>query len=235
MSIWYTGESSETDVVILIDTSASMSANDTNLTRLEIAKETATSIIDNFPEETKASVISFAGTPLIKQKLTGEKSSLKESISKIKLNTAGGTDVSAALITAANTLSISEREKAIILLTDGSSTVGTPIKDGVEYVKNQHITVHTIGIGTEKGGSLLDLPGDDAIFDEGTLKYIAISTYGTYLRITKPEETKISYREQLKTNLSKVSFEFTPSLLAAVILLIGLEWILSFTKYSRVP
>ena len=237
LTIWYVGPSSQTDLAVLVDVSSSMSASDTNLSRLELAKEAASSIIGSLPTDAKVALISFAGTPFVEQPLTEDLSRVKAEVNKLNLNPFGGTDIGSALVTAANTLSISERQKTAILITDGSSTVGLPLTEGVDFLNSNYITVHTIGIGTAEGGNIMNMEGEDkeAVLDEAALKSIAGLTHGTYTKITNSEQAMVLYSDIVTSGIGKVSLKLSPLLLSAVILLIGLEWLLSFTTFSRIP
>ena len=237
LTISYLGPSSQTDLALLVDVSSSMSATDTNISRLQLAKNTAASIIDTLPADTRVSLISFAGTPFVHQPLTEDRSEIRAKLNSLDLTAVGGTDITSALVTAANTLTTSDRQKAAILITDGASTVGLPLAEGVDFVTSNHITVNTIRIGTDAGGNIMNLDDDykDALPDEVALKSIAESTYGTYTKIISPEESHISYNDIMTSGINKLTLSVTPLLLSLVIMLIGFEWLLSFTKFSRVP
>ncbi len=237
ITIWYSGPVPDADFAILIDTSGSMSAEDIEESRMEAAKAVATSFVEDLPPISRVAVISFAGTPLIEQPLTDELPKAKSAIKNLELKPEGGTDIASALIAAANTLSISEKPKVVILMTDGSSTVGLSVKYGVDVVKSNHIIVHTIGIGSETGGNILNLEGGekDTMLDEETLVYIAGSTTGTYRKFTNKETFKINYEELTKASLSKIYVKLSPIILVIIIVLMGVWWALSFTKFSRIP
>lgn len=233
-NIWYSGPVSEVDLAVVIDVSASMSAEDTQPSRIEAAKSIALNFVEELPASTRTAVVSFAGTPFVEQPLTEDLSAVKSSIKNLKLNPAGGTDVASAIITAANTLSISNRPKAAILITDGASTVGLPVVEGVEFAKKNQLIIHTVGIGTETGGGILNSQEEKlTILDENTLITIANQTSGTYHRHTTGEQ--LPSKDILKTNLRRISMQLTPALILVVIALILIQWALSFTKFSRIP
>ncbi len=233
-NIWYVGPVSEIDLAIVVDTSASMSAEDIQPARIEVAKSAALTFLDELPASARVAVISFAGTPFVEQPLTEDLSKAKSSIKSLKVNPAGGTDVASAIITATNTLSLSSRPKAAILITDGVSTVGLPVRNGVEFAESNHVIIHTIGIGTETGGGILNNQDEKlTILDENTLISIANSTSGTYRR--HGNEQQLLSAGILNTNFRNINIRLTPTLILVVIALILLEWTLSLTKFSGIP
>lgn len=233
-NIWYVGQVSETDLAIVIDTSASMSAKDIQPARIEAAKTVALTLVNELPASTKVAVISFAGTPFVEQPLTEDLSKVRSSIKDLKLKPEGGTDVASAIIAATNTLSSSSRSKAAILITDGVSTVGLPLRDGVDFAKSNHIVIHTIGIGTETGGGILGNQDENlTILDEATLISIANLTSGTYRK--QGNEQQLLGAGILNTNFRNINIRLTPTVILVVIALILLEWTLSFTTFSRIP
>jgi len=236
LSIGYTGPVPKADFAIAIDDSASMSAEDIEPSRMDAAKAIALAFIETLPATSKVGVISFAGTPFVEQPLTEDLSKAKDVINNLKVKNEGGTDIGSAIATATNTLSISQNQRVAILITDGSSTVGLSIKKGVEFAKSNQVIVHTIGIGTEKGGSILIQGEDkDTTINENNLMYIAGSTYGNYSRFTNEENIILSYKQIIETSLNNVNIKLSPFLISIVIMLLGLEWLLSFTRFSRIP
>ncbi len=237
LTLWYSGPVAEADFAILIDSSASMSAEDIPPSRLEAAKAAAISFVESLPAKSKVAIISFGGVPFVEQPLTEDLSEAESAIANINLKAEGGTDLSSALVTAANTLSISEHPKVAILITDGASTVGLPIKDGLDFVKSNHISVHTVGIGTEEGGAILNTgTGDrDTTLHEDTLIAIAGATLGRYHRVRNSAEFTISYDEVVESSVSKINIKLSPLLISIVIILMGVWWTLTFTKFSRIP
>ncbi|MFH1669355.1 MAG: VWA domain-containing protein, partial [Candidatus Woesearchaeota archaeon] len=153
LTFWIQGPGSDFNYVIAVDASSSMLADDFAPNRLEVAKETATDFIAAISQGTKIGIVTFAGTSKVEITLTDDKGVAAKAVSEIHISSAGGTDIASAIMTASNAL-LSEFDKAmsIILMTDGQHTVGGPLDEGIQYAMEKHITVHTIGIATEKGG-----------------------------------------------------------------------------------
>lgn len=236
MNIWYVGPSTDINFALAIDISSSMSAEDIKPSRIEVAKESASTFVESLPINSKVAVVSFAGTSFIEQLLTNDHEKAKEAIANIKLKPVGGTDTGSAIITASNLLlEEGNKSRSIILLTDGQSTVGIPVERAIEYSKNLFMTVNTIGIGTIEGGGFFGEEGAATQLDEETLKSIASATGGKYYKATTKEELQNIYKEISKEVYKSIKIGLTPYLISIVIMLLILYWILTFTRFSSLP
>lgn len=233
-TVWYTGPGSENNFVLAIDASSSMLANDFQPNRLEAAKESAKLFVDSISSKTKIGVVSFGGTSFVEQALTTDFDNVKNRIDEIDIKRAGGTDLGEAMITSVNMLLFDEKSKVVVLLTDGRDTVGTEVAEAVNYANDNHAVVHTIGIGTEEGGSFIDT-GLITTLDEETLKLIALKTGGEYFRAESEEALREVY-ERIATFIEeKLSIELQMPLLLLALAFIFLEWGLINTRYRTLP
>ncbi len=169
--LWYSGERSDFDVVLAIDSSGSMLTDDYKPNRLEVAKSAAILFV-NSSIESEIGVVSFSGLPFIEQTLTNDFEKIRTAIKNTRVRPTAGTAIGDAIITSSNVLEGSEKSKIVILLTDGQSNVGVALDDAIRYANEKKITVHTIGIGTVFE-EVLPL-------DEGSLMEIANKTSGKY-------------------------------------------------------
>ncbi|MCG2718216.1 MAG: VWA domain-containing protein [Nanoarchaeota archaeon] len=236
MNFWYVGPSTDINFALAIDTSSSMSAEDIKPSRISVAKESASEFVDSLPILSEVAVVSFAGTSFAEQVLTADKGKAKEAIRNIELKHTGGTDIGSAIITASNLLLTGkENPKSVVLLTDGQSTVGMQVEEAVDYAKNLFVTVNTIGIGTTEGGGFFG--EEDALtqLDEKTLQEIANSTDGKYYKATTKEELQNIYKEISKEVYKDVRIGLTSYLISIVLLLLILNWVLTFTRFSTLP
>jgi len=240
-TIWYDGLRNDFDYVIAIDTSSSMSANDIGVNRLDAAKEAASLFIDTLNSSSRIGLVSFSGVTYVLTPLTEKRSYLKSKLNSMNLSRISGTDVSGAIITATNMFSDDDRAKAIILLTDGSDTVGAYMENNIlsasNYASSQHITIHAVGLGRED--SLVGyLPEDFNLtvgINKNALDLIANITGGESTYPNTVEDLK-SYFNQIgsETKEAKLSFKLSNySLLFAFILLV-IEWILINLTFRRV-
>lgn len=239
--IWYKGKESITDYVIAIDASASMVSEDVLPDRLTVAKQAASSFLDNLDAETQVGLISFAGVSFVKAPLSKNLRPVKEAINQIEIELAGGTDIGSALVTATNLLNPGDKSKAIILITDGSDTAGTFVEESLdtalEYVANNQIIVYTIGVGT--GSAKAGYLGETnlrAVIDKETFERISARTGGQYYEIKNTAEIAAAF--QNIENLSeeaRVSFDSSFILLAIAFVLLFVEWGLLNTRFRALP
>ncbi|MDP2908891.1 MAG: VWA domain-containing protein [Nanoarchaeota archaeon] len=235
-NLWYVGPNTDIDFALAIDASSSMSAQDITPDRLIVAKETASEFVSSLPINSKVAVVSFAGASFIEQTLTDDHGKAQTAINNIELKPTGGTDIGSAIITASNLLLVEgNKSRSVILLTDGQSTVGISVEKAIDYVKNLFVTVNTIGMGTPEGGGFFGEGGDLTQLDEATLENIANLTGGKYYKTTTKEELKNAYKEISQQIYKNVKITLTPYLISIVLMLLVINWLLSFTRFSSLP
>ena len=233
MTLWYVGETSNKDYVLAIDASSSMLSDDFPPTRLDSAKMAATNFIDNLPISSHVGILSFSGVSFVDQPMTQEKSIAKDAVENINAKAIGGTDFGNAIITATNLLMNSEKAKVIILLTDGRSNIGISKNTAIAYAIDNHVIVHTIGIGSDEevGENNLQLG-----VDEESLKEIALLTLGDYYKVTNPEDLNEVYDKIVKVeSIGKNPVDLTLGLLIFALIFLLSDWLLGNTIYRRIP
>ena len=191
-TLWYTGQSSAFDYVLAIDASSSMLADDFQPTRLVAAKSAAITFVENLPSQSRVGLVTFAGTAFATQFLSTDMSLLEDAIQEIEGARVSGTDIGNALVTSSNLLIESQKPRAIILLTDGQDNVGVTVDVALDYVRRNQVVVHTIGIGTEEGGSFIR-SGLISQLDTETLQKIASETNGEYFLAENQQDLEEAY------------------------------------------
>ncbi|MEX0894885.1 MAG: VWA domain-containing protein [Balneolaceae bacterium] len=192
------------DIVLSIDISSSMLAEDFNPNRLIAAKNIAAEFIDNRSHD-RIGLNVFARQSFTVCPPTVDHRLLKRLLNDVDLGMVqDGTAIGLGIATAINRLKDSEAEsKVIILLTDGLNNAGEidPVTAG-ELAETHGIKVYTMGIGTR---GTAPYPIDDPVFgtryqnvevniDEEMLTHIANLTGGQYFRATRTEELKEVYQ-----------------------------------------
>jgi Ca-activated chloride channel homolog len=236
-TLWYFGQVDVSDYVLAIDSSGSMLANDFYPNRLEAAKEAAIAFVDNLESESQVSVVSFSGSALVEVALTKNRRTVKKAIESIEISSLHGTAIGDALKTSSNLLLSSDKSRIIILLTDGQDNVasGNEINKILDFINNKQITVNTIGVATESGGSL---PGLNSLstLDSDNLKSIAETTGGSYIHSENKEELINAYRSFNYESLeSKIPIYLRLPFILLTLALLFIEWILVNTKYRTIP
>ena len=187
------------DILLVLDISSSMLADDFLPNRLEAVKTTALNFIENRIED-RIGILVFAGESFIQCPLTIDKSILKSLIHEIKVASKeyDGTAIGMAIANGTNRFRNSNVEnKVMILLSDGSNNSGEidPIT-AAELASQFGVKIYTIGAGTDQ--AYTKIPGRGLILneiDETTLKKIAKVTGGKYFRATDIEALEAIYSE----------------------------------------
>lgn len=184
------------DLLIALDTSKSMLAEDIKPNRLEQAKYEIAHFIDNLQGD-RIGLICFAGTSFVQCPLTLDYAAAKIFLKVIDTSIipTGGTAIGEAIRKAQQTFIREERKhKVLILLTDGEDHNSKPVEAAKEAA-HEGIRIYTIGLGSEVGepiplkdengvhiGYLKDPQGNVVMskLDQTTLEKIALLTEGKY-------------------------------------------------------
>ena len=184
------------EVIIALDVSNSMLAEDIQPNRLTRAKQAISRLVDNL-ENDKIGLIVFAGDAYTQIPVTTDYVSAKMFLSTInpEMVPKQGTAIGAAIDLASRSFTPGEgKSKALIIITDGENHEDDPVSVAGEATKTG-IVIHTIGIGSAEGvpvpvatggrrDYLKDAAGAIVItkLDEEILKKIAMSAGGNYIR-----------------------------------------------------
>ena len=187
------------DMVLVLDISSSMLADDFQPNRLEAVKKTAVNFI-NSRKSDRIGIIVFAGESFIQCPLTVDKSVLKSLIDEINIVSKeyDGTAIGMAIANATNRLRKSlVKSKVMVLLSDGSNNSGEiDPRTAAELALQYDIKIYTIGAGTNQ--AFTRIPGRGLIkneIDEETLKFIANKTGGKFFRATDIKALESIYNE----------------------------------------
>jgi Ca-activated chloride channel family protein len=184
------------EVILALDVSNSMLAEDIQPNRLTRAKQAISRLVDNLDND-KIGLIVFAGDAYTQIPVTTDYVSAKMFLSSInpEMIPKQGTAIGAAISLGVRSFSPGEgKSKAMIIITDGENHEDDPVK-AAEEASKAGIIIHTIGIGSEQGvpvpvvsggkrDYLKDVDGNTVItkLDEEILKKVALSTNGNYVR-----------------------------------------------------
>ena len=244
------------DIMLAMDVSTSMLAEDLKPNRMEAAKKVAAEFILDRANDNIGLTI-FAGEAFTQCPMTTDHASLLNLLQGVRTDIASrgliadGTAVGMGLANAVSRLKESKaKSKVIILLTDGSNNMGdiSPLT-AAQIAKSLGIRVYTIGVGTNTvapypvmvGGTTqyVNVPAE---IDTKTLKDIAQSTDGGFYRATNNAELKEIYNdidrlEKTKMDVKKFSKRYEayePFALIAILSLL-LEILLRLTILRRIP
>jgi Ca-activated chloride channel homolog len=239
------------DIVLCIDVSGSMTAQDLTPNRLEAAKNVAIDFVNKRLTDRMAVVI-FSGESFTQCPLTTDHAVLVSAIENIRNGLLeDGTAIGSGLGTSVDRLRTSEsKSKLVILLTDGENNGGLiDPQTAKEIAKAFQIKVYTIGVGTDGYAPLpvntpmgVVMQNGKVSIDEKLLKEIATETGGKYFRAKDNRGLTGIYDEINSMEKSKVEIstrtrfteKFFPFVIAALALLF-LEMVLKFTVFRKFP
>ena len=192
---WEEVEKKGIDIVIAVDTSRSMLADDVKPNRLEVAKREIEDLL-NVLEGDRVGLVVFAGSAFTYCPLTSDYGAFRLFLNDLNTNIIplGGTAMAEAIRKGISTFEAnSKNHKAIILITDGENHEDDPLKAAVK-AKEQGIVIYTVGVGKKDGSyiRIKDESGRETLLkdrqgqviksrlDEITLNKIALETGGLY-------------------------------------------------------
>lgn len=230
------------DIMLAIDVSTSMLAEDLTPNRIEAAKQVAAEFIADRPDDNIGLTI-FAGEAFTQCPMTTDHTSLLNLLRGVRTDIAAhglisdGTAIGMGLANAVSRLKGSKaKSKVVILLTDGSNNMGdiSPMT-AAQIAKSFGIRVYTIGVGTNKvarypmpvagGVQYVNIPVE---IDTKTLSNIAATSDGHFYRATNTKELRKIYHdidqlEKSKLNVKKFSKRYEayqPFAIAAILVLL---------------
>ena len=239
------------DIVIAVDVSSSMLAQDLKPNRLEALKEVAKEFVNDRIND-RIGLVVYAGESYTKTPVTSDKSIIINSINEIIFDGVieDGTAIGMGLATSVNRLKNSKaKSKVVILLTDGVNNSGfIDPNTSADLATSFGIKTYTIGLGSNGNARAPIALNPDGSFrygltkveiDEKLLKEIASKTGGLYFRATDNKKLKEIYDEINKLEKTEVEeFKYSNAkevyrffVLAAVILIL-VEWILKTTFFK---
>ena len=241
------------DIMLAVDVSTSMLAQDFKPNRVEALKEIAQRFIEKRPNDNMGLTM-FAGEAYTQCPLTTDHTVLMNLYNSVDCNMAArgiiddGTAIGDGIMNAILRLKESQaKSKVIILLTDGVNNSGNiSPQTAAEIAKKYGIRIYTIGIG-RNGMAPYPLPtGGTAMLpveiDEQTMTKISTETGGQYFRAQKNAELDAIYQdidkmERTKFNVKQFSRRgelYQPFAIAAFVVLL-LEILLRTVVLKRLP
>jgi Ca-activated chloride channel homolog len=240
------------DIVIALDASGSMAAEDFAPNRFSVAKQVAAAFIKNLRQD-RAGIVVFAAKALTRCPLTVDYNILLDILNATKLGTIeDGTAIGTALTTCLNRLRQSKsKSKVIILVTDGVNNRGEiqPV-DAADIAHTLGVKIYTIGVGAN---GTARFPVDDPVYgktyvdmeveiDEASLKQIAETTGGLYYRATDRLELERIFNDIGRLEKTKIEVKtythynerFSQFLLAALFLSLAGTFA-GFTRFAKIP
>jgi Ca-activated chloride channel family protein len=238
------------DVMVALDVSKSMLAEDIKPNRLERAKQFIAKLIDKLPND-RIGIVVFAGRAYLQMPLTSDHSAAKMYLSSATTDVVPtqGTVIGDALKMCYAAFDTKEKKyKAVVLISDGEDHDEMAIKITKELA-DEGVMINTVGIGSPEGTTIIDpathetktdAAGNAVItkLNEEELKNIATNGNGVYQLFTNTDEVVDNLDKQLKgmgqraiTENSLVNYKnFFPWLLAVTLILLLVEFFITEIK-----
>jgi Ca-activated chloride channel homolog len=227
-------------VMLAMDVSGSMAADDLQPSRMEAAKQAARTFVSALPPHVLAGIVSFNTSTSVNAPLTRDRATLLPAIDGLRPD--GGTAIGDGLAQALNHLAQQPSDAQgqrlpalVVLLSDGQSSAGIAPNEAAALAARAQIPVHTVGIG-QRGAAPLLGGRQRAELDEATLQAIARQSGGQYFYAAEAGQLERIYGD-LSSRVSWVEerTEITALIgaLATVLLLVG--GVLSLRWFQQFP
>lgn len=238
------------DIMLVLDTSSSMRAEDFEPNRFEAAREVAGSFVEGRVSD-RVGLVVFAAEAFTQVPLTLDYGFLQRVMEQVRIGTLeDGTAVGTALATAVNRLRETESEsKVVVLLTDGRNNRGEidPMT-AAEIASTMDVRVYSIGVGAAEeepeaaGQHLEEQASGEAGVDEQMLQSVASTTGGRYFAASSKDALQRIYDEIDEMEATEIDEriytdrdEWYPWFLGPAFALVLLEIVLSTTFLRRFP
>ena len=193
--------------MLAIDVSGSMMATDVPPTRLDAAKQAASTFVKALPDRFGVGLVSFSTGATSLAEPTDDRDQILHLIAGLDAHT--GTAIGDAIASAIDLVPKDDEGKvptgkdgkplvSILLLSDGASTQGISVDDAIGLAKNAGIAVNTIALGTDAGtvtvpNELGEMQTVSVAPDRDTLRRIADETGGTYFDAPTADDLNAVY------------------------------------------
>lgn len=172
-------------IMIAMDVSPSMAANDVDPNRLTAAKESARAFVESLPDRFNVGLVAFSSTASVVSSPTHDHQAVADSIETLQMSP--GTAIGEGVFTSLESIRSFDEESgqnpppaAVVLLSDGENTSGRPITSASTAAADVDVPVSTIAFGT--GAAIIEINGEpvEADIDKGALEALAADTSGHF-------------------------------------------------------
>ncbi|MGH9245986.1 MAG: VWA domain-containing protein [Acidimicrobiales bacterium] len=229
-------------IVLAIDTSLSMEADDVEPNRLEAAKDAAVEFLGQIPETINIGLVSFNGIARVDVTPTIDRARVRNAIRDLELGegTAIGEAIFGALAALEEAPPPADGDAnvpgRIVLLSDGETTVGRTNQEGVDAANEIEIPISTIAFGTQRGVISIDGERVPVAVNENALEEIADETGGSFHTAVSEDELAAVYEDigssiGFVTEEQEITYRYVGSALLPLLLAAGF----SLLWFARLP
>jgi Ca-activated chloride channel family protein len=241
-------------VVLVTDSSGSMQATDVKPTRLAAARNAAKGFVDETPQKVDLGFITFNSASQLLVPPTSDRERVKGALDTLRAG--GGTAIGSAIETSLGALAPQlKKEKAnqgktakkssppavVVLLSDGTSTTGTPPLRAAKHAKDLNVPIYTVALGTENAVVQVADPvgGYRTVHvppDRQQLKQIADTTGGKFFAAGDANKLGSIYKSLgSRIGFKKERRELTAAFAAGGLVLMMLGGAFSLAWFGRLP
>lgn len=214
-------------VVICIDTSLSMRANDVAPNRLAAAERAAKDFLDNLPTKFEVALVSFARGATVQVPPTKDRQQVANAIDGLQLGeyTATGEGIYSSLDVIKQARSGDTNLPAVVvLLSDGTRTVGRSALQAARDAKSERVPVYTVALGTLEGViPNAEGPGEVPVpVDRQQLRQIAQLSGGKAYDAQTPKDLNLAYNDVGKRLVTVVERRDVTARYLGIVVLLGM-------------
>jgi Ca-activated chloride channel family protein len=230
-------------VMLAIDVSLSMEATDVKPSRIEAAKAAATSFLNDVPPKVNVGLVTFAGTSRLAVAPTIDRKAIADAIARVELN--DGTAIGNAIETSLDAIASMPPAPdgavvpaAIVLMSDGTTTMGVPNQRAIKDANAAHVPVSTIAFGTANGTVTIPDTGETVSVpvDAPSLAQIAKATGGkSYEAATQGQLSDVYSKIGSSIGYDTAISALTQWFVAAALLAFTLAGALALAWSNRLP
>jgi Ca-activated chloride channel homolog len=230
----------QTGVMLVLDVSGSMEANDLRPNRMAAAQAAAQAFVDEIPSNVQLGLVSFSSGVYLNAPLSPDRAQVTQQIDRLRPG--GGTAIGDGLHLALDQLAERPLDETgqrapglVVLLSDGQSTAGRPPADAAARAREENVPVYTIGVGQRDGPPVM-VQGQPVQLDETTLQTIADTTGGHYFYAAETGDLQQIYTD-LGSQISLVEERTEVTAIASAIgaLLLTIAGLLSLRWFGQLP
>jgi len=225
-------------ILLVFDVSLSMQSTDVKPSRLDAAKQAAKDFVDQVDPHVEVGLIDFDGTVDVRVSPTLNHTQVSNAIDSLQLGE--GTAIGDALSVATDVIGPPDKATpnqpagAVVLMSDGETTVGRPTADGAQTAADAKIPVYSIAFGTADGTVVDPTTGDTVAVpvNNNELKGVADTTGAKFFKAPTADALKQAYAE-ISKNLNagvgdpiQVTDELTWQYIAVALVLLAIGWVL---------
>ncbi|TQN31722.1 Ca-activated chloride channel family protein [Haloactinospora alba] len=228
-------------IMVAIDVSPSMVANDVEPDRISAAKESAKGFVNALPDRFNVGMVAFSSSASVVSSPTRDHKAVTDSIETLRIST--GTAIGEGVFTSLQAIQSYDTEEqsdlppsAVVLLSDGENTSGRSVTEASRAASEANIPVSTIAFGTEK--ALVEINGEQvpADIDKDALHQLADHTDGHFYEAESEAELTDVYSDiGSSLGTETVNKNIANRFLIAALLLAAATATTSLLWFQRLP